>query len=205
MGLGFWRRNGAREEEHAATSVRSGLSPRADRGVSTAVMEREQSVQPPRGTSAPEAGGTSAVLTYDGWRVGELLHDGPRVLDALSSPVLYLRSEGRTREIDRDDVVMVVPPPLTEVSRLRIAKQPIDVSVDIGVATVKGKIHVLAGVGAWDTWQRSTSGFVAITEVTLDFPDGTTETAEVVLVSRHAAHAGLREADPPSVVARRHD
>jgi hypothetical protein len=213
MGLGFWRRNGARDVEQETVSVRSGVSPRAIRGAaggpaafssSTAVLDRDAQGRGPRMSTLGSTEGRSIVLTYDGWRVGELLHDGPRVLDALSSPVLYLRSEGRTREIDRDDVVMVVPPPLTEVSRMRIAKQPIDVSVDIGVATVKGKIHVLAGVGAWDTWQRSTSGFVAITEVTLDFPDGTAETADVVLVSRHAAHAGLREVDPPNVPARKH-
>jgi hypothetical protein len=154
----------------------------------------DRGAQPARGGSLAGGEGRSIILTWDGWRVGELLHDGPRVLDALSSPLLYLRTADTTREIDRDEVVMVVPPPLTQVSRLKIAKQPIDVGVDIGVAKVRGQIHVLPGVGPWETWQRSTSGFVAITNASLDFPDGTTETADVVLVSRHAAHTGLLEA-----------
>ena len=204
MGL-FFRRNGTQERQHAngstlePVSVRDGRSPRAGRlgddAGSVAVMDAPGA--PRREASMGAADGRSIVLTYDGWRVGELLHQGPRVLDALSSTILYLRDGGRTWEIDRDEVVMVVPPPLTEVSPLRIAKQPIDVAVDIGVAKVRGKIHVLPGVGPWETWQRSTSGFVAITDVSLDFPDGTTETANVVLVSRHAAHAGLSEVAPP--------
>lgn len=211
MGL-FFRRNGARHEDGGdgsafeAVSFRDGRSPRADRvidgnGSAVAVMDAPDGGR--REASMGSSDGRSIVLTYDGWRVGELLHQGPRVLDALSSPVLYLRSDGRTWELDRDEVIMVVPPPLTEVSPLRIAKQPIDVAVDIGVAKVRGKIHVLPGVGPWETWQRSTSGFVAITDVSLDFPDETTETANVVLVSRHAAHAGLSEvAAPPTLPGR---
>ena len=204
MGL-FFRRNGAQHEDdgnrppYEAISVRDGRSPRdardgEGRGGAVAVMDAPGAA--PREVSTGTSDPRSAVLTYDGWRVGELLHDGPRVLDALSSTVLYLRDRGRVWEIDRDEVIMIVPPPLTQVSRLKIAKQPIDVQVDIGVAKVRGKIHVLPGVGPWETWQRSTSGFVAITEVTLDFPDGATETADVVLVSRHAAHAGLSETAP---------
>ena len=46
----------------------------------------------------------------------------------------------------------------------------------------------------WDVWQRSSSGFAALTEVVVEFPDGTIETADVVLVSRHAAASGLRTA-----------
>jgi hypothetical protein len=206
MGL-FFRRNGSQDGDEGngsprdAVSVRAGGSPRQRVGrdeAGVAVMDPPTTGRNERGREASMAtsDGRSIVLTYDGWRVGELQHFGERVLDALSSPVLYLRSDGRTWEIDRDEVIMVVPPPLTQVSRLKIAKQPIDVAVDIGVAKVRGQIHVLAGVGPWETWQRSTSGFVAITDVSLDFPDGTTETADVVLVSRHAAHAGLSEAPP---------
>jgi hypothetical protein len=206
MGL-FFRRNGTQDNDqrHAAEpppSVRGGWSPRGDptRADPGAVAVLDAPETERREASKDASDGRSVVLTYDGWRVGELLHDGDRVLDALSSPMLYLRSNGRTWEIDRDEVIMVVPPPLTQVSRLKIAKQPIDVGVDLGVAKVRGQIHVLPGVGPWETWQRSTSGFVAITNVTLEFPDETTETADVVLVSRHAAHAGLTEAPQPKAL-----
>jgi hypothetical protein len=209
MGLFFGRSRPQHEESgtvpgYEPLSVRDGRSPRdplfEGNGTAAGVGVMEPSARAGRETSMGTADGRSIVLTYDGWRVGELLHDGDRVLDALSSPVLYLRSDGRIWEIDRDEVIMVVPPPLTQVSTLKIAKQPIDVGVDLGVAKVRGEIHVLPGVGPWETWQRSTSGFVAITNVTLDFPDDTSETADVVLVSRHAAHAGLTEAPPPKAL-----
>jgi len=144
----------------------------------------------PRTPSADSAG-PSILLTYDGWTVGQLVHSEARVLDALASPVLRLLKDGEVREIERDEVLMVVPPPITEVSPLRVAKQPIAVAVDVGVATLRGQIHVIPGASPWETWQRSTSGFVALTSAVIEFPDGTTETADVVLVSRHAAHAGL--------------
>jgi hypothetical protein len=200
VGLFFRRGNEDRPEGASGVpvTVRDGRSPRDDRtdvpGSPVAVLDAPEAAR--HEASLGTGDGRSIILTYDGWRLGVLLHDGDRVLDALSSPVLYLRTDGRTWEIDRDEVIMVVPPPLTHVGRLKIAKQPIDVAVDIGVAKLRGEIHVLPGVGPWETWQRSTSGFVAITNVSLDFPDGTTETADVVLVSRHAAHAGLSEAPP---------
>jgi hypothetical protein len=161
--------------------------------VGIAVMERPST--PDQIETPGPTVGTSVILTYDGWRVGRLAHSERRVLDALSSPQLYLVTEQGTQELDRDEVVMVVPPPLTDESPLKLAKQPIGVSVDIGVATVRGQIHVLAGVSPWETWQRSPSGFVAITKATIEFPDGSTETADTVLVSRHAAHAGLLPAE----------
>lgn len=133
----------------------------------------------------------SLLLTHDGWIIGRLVHAETRVLDALSNGVLKLVADDGVREIDRDEILMVVPPPRTAPSRLRIAKQPIPVALDVGIGTLRGQIHVLPGVSPWETWQRSPSGFVAVTGAALDFPDGTTETAEVVLVSRHAAHSGL--------------
>ena len=157
----------------------------------TAIMEADPSGVSDLRTPAADSAGPSILLTYDGWTVGHLIHSQPRVLDALASPVLRLLKDGEVREIERDEVLMVVPPPITETSNLRMAKQTIPVSVDIGVATLRGQIHVVPGATAWDTWQRSTSGFVALTGAVLEFPDGTSETADVVLVSRHAAHSGL--------------
>ena len=146
----------------------------------------------PRASRADED--PSVVLTYDGWRVGHLVHPERRVLDALARPVLTLETRGGVERIDRDEVVLVVPPPLVGDSPLRLAMQPVQVAVDVGVALLRGCVHVLPGVSPWEAWQRSSSGFVALTDVVLDFPDGTTETADTVLVSRHAAHAGLKPA-----------
>ena len=157
----------------------------------TAVLEADPSGVPDLSMPPADAAGPSILLTYDGWTVGQLVHSEARVLDALSSSVLRLRNDGEVREIERDEVLMVVPPPITEVSPLRVAKQPITVAVNVGVATLRGQIHVVPGASPWETWQRSPSGFVAITSAVLEFPDGTTESADVVLVSRHAAHAGL--------------
>ena len=163
-----------------------------DGAVGTAVLDAPASGQ--RGTVSAhpvDAVGPSVLLTYDGWSVGRLLHAETRVLDALANPTLRLGTDGGVRDIERDEVLMVVPPPLTTDSPMRVAKQPLPVSVDVGVATLRGQIHVLPGVSPWETWQRSPSGFVAVTDASLEFPDGTVETADVVLVSRHAAHSGL--------------
>ena len=138
-----------------------------------------------------EPTGPSILLTYDGWIVGQIVHAETRVLDALTSSVLLVKTAGETKVIERDEVILVVPPPMEEPNRMRVTKQTLPVSVDIGVATLRGKIHVLPGQTPWEVWQRSRSGFVALTEAALDFPDGTTETADTVLVSRHAAHSGL--------------
>ena len=159
-------------------------------GHGTAVLERGDERAADEADHAP--GGPSIVLTYDGWRVGHLVHPERRVLDALSRPLLRLKTQGGLETIDRDEVILVVPPPLTDESPQRVAKQLIPVSVDIGVALLRGSIHVLPGASPWEVWQRSSSGFVALTDAVLDFPDGTSETAGVVLVSRHAAHAGLK-------------
>ena len=157
----------------------------------TAALEADPSGLPDARIPMLDAAGPSILLTYDGWTVGQLVHSEARVLDALASPVLRILRDGEVREIERDEILMVVPPPLTEVSPLRVAKQPIAVAVDIGVATLRGQIHVIPGASPWEAWQRSTSGFVALTSAVLEFPDGSTESTDVVLVSRHAAHAGL--------------
>jgi hypothetical protein len=135
--------------------------------------------------------GPSILLTYEGWVVGQIVHAETRVLDALTSSALMVKTKGETKVIERDEVILVVPPPMVEPNPMRVAKQALPVSVDIGVATLRGKIHVLPGQTPWETWQRSRSGFVALTDAVLDFPDGTSETADTVLVSRHAAHSGL--------------
>jgi hypothetical protein len=162
-------------------------------GHGTAVLEPDDGRAGDEVDRSPD--GQSIVLTYDGWRVGHLVHPERRVLDALSRPLLRLETRGGGLEtIDRDEVILVVPPPLTDESPQRVAKQLIPVSVDIGVAVLRGSIHVLPGISPWEVWQRSSSGFVALTDAVLDFPDGTSETAGAVLVSRHAAHAGLQPA-----------
>jgi hypothetical protein len=138
-----------------------------------------------------EPSGPSILLTYEGWVVGQLVHAETRVLDALMSSVLLVKTADETKVIERDEVILVVPPATTEANPMRIAKQALPVSVDIGVATLRGMIHVLPGQTPWEVWQRSRSGFVPLTEAILDFPDGTSETADTVLVSRHAAHSGL--------------
>lgn len=170
--------NGSRSNGHAGNGV--------------AVAEAKSGHGDGKSAGRPNQGShPSLLLTYDGWLVGHIVHSENRVLDALNTDTLRVRTDEGMREIDRDEVLVVVPPPITTSSALRIAKQPIPVSVDIGVGTLHGQIHVLPGVSPWETWQRSTSGFVAVTGAIVDFPDGTTETADVVLVSRHAAHAGL--------------
>jgi hypothetical protein len=138
-----------------------------------------------------EPTGPSILLTYEGWIMGQLVHAQMRVLDALTSSVLLVKTASETKVIERDEVILVVPPPMVEPNPMRVAKQALPVSVDIGVATLRGNIHLLPGQKPWEVWQRSRSGFVALTEAVLDFPDGTSETADVVLVSRHAAHSGL--------------
>ena len=102
-------------------------------------------------------------------------------------------SDGGLRDVDRDDVIMVIPPSWAAPTALRIAKRRVPVTVDVAEAmSVSGFCHLVPGATVWDTWQRSTSGFAPLTEAVIGFPDGTTETADVVLVSRHVAGSGLR-------------
>jgi hypothetical protein len=138
-----------------------------------------------------EPSAPSILLTDEGWVVGQIVHAETRVLDALTSSVLTLKTKGEVKVIERDEVILVVPPPMVEPNPMRVAKQALPVSVEVGVATLRGNIHVLPGQTPWEVWQRSRSGFVGLTEAVLDFPDGTSETADTVLVSRHAAHSGL--------------
>ena len=93
--------------------------------------------------------------------------------------------------IDRDDVMLLVPPAGSAEVHERSSKRPLPVAVDLGVATLRGVFYALPGVSAWETWQRATSGFVPVSGAILDFPDGTSETAGLVLLSRHAVHSGL--------------
>jgi hypothetical protein len=97
------------------------------------------------------------------------------------------------REIDRDEVLALVPPPAAARAELRIAKRRVPVTIDVaGLVMISGNCHLLPGATVWDAWQRSTSGFAPVTEAEVEFPDGTSETADVVLISRHAAASGLR-------------
>jgi len=133
-------------------------------------------------------------MTYEGWVVGNLVDTTGRVSDTLArSPSIALMTDGGFREVDRDEVLMVIPPDSSARPELHIAKRCVPVTVDVSeTMSVSGLCHVLPGATVWDTWQRSASGFAPLTDAVIGFPDGTTETAEVVLVSRHAAGAGLR-------------
>lgn len=181
--MGWFGHNEPRGDKRAAAN---------GSGAMTAVLDGTAALEVDLGLgNGNEPTGPSILLTYDGWVVGQLVHAETRVLDALTSSVLLVKTAGETRVIERDEVILVVPPPMAEPNPMRVAKQALPVSVDIGVATLRGKIHVLPGQTPWEVWQRSRSGFVALTEAVLDFPDGTSETADTVLVSRHAAHSGL--------------
>lgn len=146
------------------------------------------------GVTAPEPPPPTILLTHEGWLVGRLVDTNGRVSDALArSESIAMMTDGGYREVDRDEVLVIVPPAATPRAELRIAKRRVPVTVDVaGEISISGLCHVLPGATVWDTWQRSVSGFAPLTEAVIGFPDGTTETAEVVLVSRHTAGAGLR-------------
>jgi hypothetical protein len=136
--------------------------------------------------------GRSAVLTEEGWLVGYIRHPLRRVSDALAATrTLRLQTADGERLLDRDEVLLVAPPPVSSRPELRVPKRRYPVVVDVGPLRVHGQAHVLPGTSVWDAWHRSPSGFAPITEAIVDFPDGTSETAPVVLVSRHVAAAGI--------------
>ncbi len=144
-------------------------------------------------SSATEATPT-LVLTGDGWLIGEIVGIQGRVIDALAGlrSIGLMTSDGYL-EVDRDEVLAVVPPASASRAELRIAKRRMPVVVDLSdEISVRGDCHLLPGSTVWDVWQRSASGFAALTDAELAFADGGVETADVVLVSRHAAAAGLR-------------
>lgn len=148
---------------------------------------------PPTHQAEPESPPDPAiVLTFDGWLIGRLGGQSSRVSDTLAaSTVVELETDTGPLRIDRDEILMVVPPPFVSNPSARVARQRCPVAVDLGAATVRGDCHVMPGTTPWDAWQRSTSGFAAVTDAVLDFPDGTSETADVVLISRYAARSGL--------------
>ena len=143
---------------------------------------------------APPPTQPTILLTFEGWLVGHLVDTTGRVSDALArKQSIGLMTDDGFREVDRDEVLMVIPPGLAARAELRIAKRRVPVTIDVPEAmNVTGLCHLLPGATVWDTWQRSASGFAPLTDAVIGFPDGTTETVEVVLVSRHAAGAGLR-------------
>jgi hypothetical protein len=145
-------------------------------------------------STAPTPPPPTILLTHDGWLVGYLVDTIGRVSDALArSQSIGLMTDDGVREVDRDEVLMVIPPGSTARPELRIAKRSVPVTIDVSATmNVTGLCHVLPGATVWDTWQRSASGFAPLTDAVIGFPDGTTETADVVLVSRHAAGAGLK-------------
>jgi hypothetical protein len=143
---------------------------------------------------APAPTEPTILLTHDGWLVGRLVDSTGRPSDSLAkSQSIGLMTDDGLQEVDRDEVLMVVPPHAISPTELRIAKRLVPVTVDVAEAlNVSGFCHVLPGGTVWDVWQRSVSGFAPLTDAVIGFPDGTTETAEVVLVSRHVAGSGLR-------------
>ena len=155
------------------------------------IVPRRATAELDRPTFAP-----SIVLTGDGWLVGELIdRDGRAVNGPLPSPTVTLRSGDGSRELDRDEILVLVPPATSARPAIFAARRRVPVTVDLaGLVRLTGTCHLVPGAGVWDVWQRSTSGFAALTDVIVEFPDGTSETADVVFVSRHAAASGLRTA-----------
>jgi hypothetical protein len=143
---------------------------------------------------SPAPTGPTILLTGDGWLVGHLVDAPGRVSDALVARTsVGLMTDDGFREVDREEVLLVVPPPCATPPELRVLKRrvPVDIELTAGMR-LTGLCHVRPGGTLWDTWQRSPSGFAALTDAVIGFPDGTSETAEVVLVSRHVAGSGLR-------------
>lgn len=143
---------------------------------------------------APPPTEPTILLTHEGWLVGHLVDATGRVSDSLArNQSIGLMTDVGLHEVDRDEVLMVIPPGWATPSALRIAKRRVPVTVDVAEAmSVTGFCHLAPGATVWDTWQRSTSGFAPLTDAVIGFPDGTTETADVVLISRHVAGSGLR-------------
>lgn len=180
-------------EHHAAAQVSPSPSPAQAAAGSAPVaapsLRSDSTTARPATSPQPDP---SILLTFDGWLIGRLGEGSRRVSDALAtSSVVELQTDGGPLRIDRDEILMVVPPPFDGDPSARVARRRCPVAVDLGAATVRGNCHVVPGTTPWDTWQRSTSGFAAVTDAVLDFPDGTSETADVVLISRYAARSGL--------------
>jgi hypothetical protein len=131
------------------------------------------------------------VLTHEGWLVGRLDRNGASIDELLASATIRLLAADGPRDLDRDDVLMLVPPS-GEPDESRVAsRRPLPVAVDLGVATLRGTCYALPGVGAWETWQRSNTGFVRVADAVLSFPDGAEEPAGSVILSRAAVFRGL--------------
>ena len=166
------------------------IFPGTDRAIATPVAP------PVSPAVTPPAGSPAILLTDAGWLVGDLVGIEGRVIDALAGrQTIGLMTGGGYREVDLDEIDALVPLVTQERPEVRIAKRRIPVTIDLpDDLCISGNCHLLPGATVWDVWQHSSSGFAALTEVVVGFPDGTTETADVVLVSRHAAASGLRSA-----------
>src|SRR5512142_140804 len=75
----------------------------------------------------------SILLTHEGWLIGHLVDVEGRVIDALvgRDPIGLMTDEGY-REVDRDDVLALVPPIASARTELRIAKRQLPVTVELG-------------------------------------------------------------------------
>jgi non-ribosomal peptide synthetase-like protein len=133
----------------------------------------------------------SILLTPKGWLVGHLAGSHVDAYAAMASKVIRVLTREGPQEVDREDVLVFVPPPGSLGRRLLGPREPVRVALDIGVASLSGVCHRPPGMTPWEMWQRSPSGFVTISDAVLGFPDGTSETAGVVLVSRRCAHSGF--------------
>jgi len=133
----------------------------------------------------------SILLTGQGWLVGHLEGTFKDVADLLTANVVRLITRERVHEVETKDVIMVVPPSGGPVAPIYAPRLPLRVSIDLGVAMLQGTCYGPPGISAWEMWQRAPTGFYPVRDAVLDFPDGTSETAGTVLVSRHGAHEGL--------------
>src|SRR2546426_10021730 len=101
-------------------------------------------VPPPLHALVARKSAPAILLTLGGWVVGDLVETHRRVSDSLAArqTLVMATSEGY-REIDRDEIVMVVPPPACPRPELFVEKRPAPVVVDLArVATGAGTCHV---------------------------------------------------------------
>lgn len=139
----FWRRKGAEADQEPLATAEA-----------------------PRDTLAPMRIFT-ADSTIDGWiqLAGQRLSDVLNVEELLSvSRVPNAPTDSHWFVIDRDDMLLVVPPPHTSdrIMRLHRVKRPI--RAVSGHYLVRGMVHLMAGIGLDPFLARSGQYFLPMTE-----------------------------------------